>query len=211
VTSDPAHNPERNPVAEPAAEAEAVREDPAVPQNNGKDPAQPGGPEAPPAATIESLRVELADCQDKLLRARAECANISRRLRQEYAESLKMAAMPLARDLLQVLDSLDRTLQSIEERAADDPVAQGVRLIADQLVKVLGEHGVQRMEVEIGKSFDPLRHEAMLQDHETPHPPGCVTAELGRGYLLHGRVLRAAKVAVAAEKPAAEDAAAVED
>lgn len=206
MTSDPVHDSQDARTPDLAAETETVRGD-SPPQSVGETPPG-GGANEPPAVTVESLRAELADCQDKLLRARAECANISRRLRQEYAESLKMAAMPLARDLLQVLDSFDRTLQLIETRPADDPVAQGVRLIADQLVKVLGEHGVQRMEVEIGKSFDPARHEAMLQDHQTSHPPGCVTAELGRGYLLHGRVLRAAKVAVAAEKLAADEAAA---
>ncbi len=204
MKSGASHNQEGLPTPDEAAALEA--EQPvASPLEAGEgEAAEPGvsaGVDAS-ARTADALQAQLADCQDKLLRARAECANISRRLRQEFADSLRMAGMPLARDLLQVLDSFDRTLHMLEERLTDDPLAQGVRLIADQLAKVLGEHGVQRMEVEIGKSFDPTRHEAMLQDCESRYPPGSVTAELAPGYLMHGRVLRAAKVAVAAEKPA---------
>ncbi|MBN2563841.1 MAG: nucleotide exchange factor GrpE [Phycisphaerae bacterium] len=148
--------------------------------------------------TIESLRAELEAYKDKLLRAQAECANISKRLHQQHAESLKLAGMDLARDLLPVVDSFERTLSGFDEFNADDPVVQGVRMIADQLLKVLKDHGVEPIQA-VGMPFDPTLHEAVMQDKESDLAPGLVSAELQRGYKMNERVLRATKVTVAAE------------
>ena len=148
--------------------------------------------------TIESLRRQIEEYKDKVLRAQAECANISKRLQQQHAESLKYAGMDLARALLPVVDSFQRTMQSLDAEASEnDAVAQGVRLIAEQLDKVLREHGVEPIAA-VGEPFDPKFHEAMMQDRQSDMPPGTVTMEMERGYKKHDRVLRPAKVAVAA-------------
>lgn len=146
--------------------------------------------EAPKSAAEQAI-----EYRDKWLRAQAECANISKRLRQEYSESLKMAGMGLARSLLPVLDSFDRTLSSLGDSGSDDPVAQGVRLISDQLTKTLRDHGIKPIEA-VGKTFDPSLHEALMQDRESDVPPNTVTQELERGYTMNDRVLRPSKVAV---------------
>jgi len=157
---------------------------------------------ATPEQRIERLEAERAELQDKLLRAQAECANISRRLGQQHAVSLKMAGMTLARALLPVMDGFDRTLGVLDEARENDggqdgPVAEGVRLIAEEFRKAFCEQGVVPIEAQ-GEAFDPMRHEAMMQDTDSDLPAGTVTRVFQLGYMMHDRVLRPAKVAVAA-------------
>ena len=154
-----------------------------------------------PAATAESpinqLRRERDEYKDKYLRAQAETINTSRRLQQQHTTALKLAAMDLARELLPIVDNLDRTLASLDHLSADDPVTKGVRLIADDFGKILKNHGIVPIEA-VGTQFDPAMHEALMHDPDTTAPPGTVTRELERGYMMHDRVLRPARVAVSA-------------
>ncbi len=155
--------------------------------------------------TTESLRAQLDEYKDKLLRAQAECANVSKRLRQHHQESLKLAAMDLARNLLPVVDNFERTLSNLGDTAADDPLVQGVKLIAEQFTRVLKDHGIEPIEA-VGLAFDPTLHEAMMQDRDSDQPAGTVTQEMQRGYKMNDRVLRPARVAVAAGPEEAEEA-----
>ncbi len=164
---------------------------------DGQTPSGAPAADAPKPDTVETLRREVEEYKDKVLRAQAECANISKRLQQQHAESLKYAGMDLARSLLPVVDSFQRTMQSLDESSDADPIVQGVRLIAEQLDKVLREHGVEVIAA-VGEPFDPMFHEALMQDRQSDMPPGTVTMEMERGYKKHDRVLRPAKVAVAA-------------
>lgn len=150
------------------------------------------------ADPMAELRRERDEYKDKMLRAQAECANISKRLNQQHAESLRLAGMGLARDLLPSLDNFERTLASLQDAYAEDPVIAGIKLIADQLTKVLKDHGVEPIEA-IGRPFDPNLHEALMHDRQSSQPPGTVTQEFERGYRMRDRVLRHSKVAVAAE------------
>jgi len=147
--------------------------------------------------TVESLKAELEACKDRLLRSQAECANVAKRLGQQHAESWKYASADLARSLLPVVDSLERTIKSLGEKDVGGPLAEGVKLIAEQLSKALQDHGVRPIEA-VGRPFDPARHEALMQDRQSDQPAGTVTAEMQRGYTIHDRVLRPARVAVAA-------------
>lgn len=165
----------------------------------GAEGAAEGGPETEAADAVEALHKELAECKDKLLRAQAECANISRRLHQQQIEAVRYAPMGLAREVLNVVDSLERSLANMEASQADKALVDGVRLIADQLIKVMKDHGITPIEA-VGKAFDPMVHEAMLSDPSSDEPPGTVTSELVRGYRMFDRVLRPSKVVVAAEK-----------
>ena len=94
-------------------------------------------------------------------------------------------------------------LTSLKDAKPDDPVVAGVKLIVEQLEKLLRDHGVSPIE-SVGQPFDPMLHEALMHDRQSKLPAGTVAQELERGYKLHDRVLRHAKVAVAAEEaPAA--------
>ncbi|MCB9852547.1 MAG: nucleotide exchange factor GrpE [Phycisphaerales bacterium] len=159
---------------------------------------------ATPVDEIESLRQERDELRDRLLRAQAECANISKRLTQQHQNAMKTAGLDLARSMLSVLDNLDRTVDAIPGHDANDALVVGVRMVREELVKALKNHGVAPIEA-IGAVFDPMRHEAMLQDFQTDAAAGTVTQELQRGYCMHDRVLRPAKVAVAAAKPVVAD------
>lgn len=170
------------------------------------DDASQEAPDAPAAAVegasaqerIAELERERDELKDRLLRAQAECANISKRLHQQHEQSLKHASMGLARSCLTVLDSLERTLDAAPPESAGDPLVRGVAMIRDEFVKLLGQHGVEPLE-SVGQPFDPTRHEAMLRDPSSNLPPNTVAAEFQRGYQMHGRVLRPAKVVVSAE------------
>lgn len=173
--------------------------------------AQAPSPETPaatadqPVETLESLRAERDQLKDKLLRAQAECANISKRLHQQQGEALKLAGMQLARELLPIVDNFERSLTGLQTDPGGESLVAGIKLIADQLAKVLRDHGVESIEA-VGKPFDPTYHEALMSDPTSNLPPGTITSELQRGYTMHGRVLRPARVTVAAEpsEPASE-------
>ncbi|GJQ25488.1 MAG: hypothetical protein HBSAPP02_05200 [Phycisphaerae bacterium] len=157
------------------------------------DQAQPA-----PADPIDALRREVEEYKDKYLRAQAETVNVSRRLQQQHAQALKHAATDLARELLPVVDSLDRTLEHVNHLPPDDPVGAGVKLLAEEFAKVLKAHGIEPIEA-VGRPFDPEIHEALMQDANSTFPAGTVCAELQRGYRLHDRVLRPARVAISAD------------
>lgn len=148
---------------------------------------------------LAAVSAERDALQEKLRRAQAECANIPKRLNQQHAEALKLAGKDLAQSLLPILDNLDRTLGALNESKVEDPVAEGVKLIAEELKKILANHGIERIE-SVGRPFDPMFQEALMPDQETDLPEGTVTKEFQVGYRMHGKVLRPAKVAVAAAR-----------
>ena len=163
-----------------------------------------GDAPADSAAECEELRRQVDERQDKLLRALAETENVRRRAQRDREEYVKYAAESLLKDLVPVLDNLDRALAAA--RAGDNPtgVVDGVELIQRELLRVLERAGVTRYSA-MGQRFDPTRHEAIARVVSATQPADSVVAETAPGYLLHGRVLRPALVAVAAAPD--EDAA----
>jgi molecular chaperone GrpE len=151
------------------------------------------------AAKCASLEKDRDELKDKLQRAQAECANISKRLHQQHADSLKLAEMDVVRSILPVLDNLDRILPIVTGAGVEPAVADGIKLIANELNQALRSHGVLPIEA-LAKPFNPSMHEALMQDRDSELPPGTVSQELQRGYTMHGRVVRPARVAVVAEK-----------
>lgn len=157
-------------------------------------------PEPPPAesalAELEALRKQLDEKQDRLLRALAETENVKRRAQREREDYIRYANESLIRDLVPVLDNLDRARAAA--RAAGDAasVAEGVELIQRELLKVLERAGVTRYSA-VGQPFDPTRHEAIARVIRSDVAPNTVVDETGPGYLLNGRVIRAALVSVA--------------
>jgi molecular chaperone GrpE len=157
-----------------------------------------------PEAQLEELRRQLDDKQDRLLRALAEADNIRRRAQRDRDEYVKYANESLLRDLVPVLDNLDRALESARATAGASSVVTGVELIQRELLRVLERAGVTRYSA-VGQPFDPSRHEAIARVVSTEAAPDTVVNETAPGYLLNGRVLRPALVAVAAAPD--EDAA----
>ena len=153
---------------------------------------------------LEELRRQVADKQDRLLRALAEVDNVKRRTQRERDEYVRYANEGLVRDLLPILDNFDRALEAARATQEAIKVVEGVALIQRELLKVLERVGVTRYSA-VGERFDPNRHDATGRVVSVTQPPDTVVAELTPGYSLNGRVLRPAQVVVAAAPD--EDAA----
>lgn len=159
-----------------------------------------------PDDEVQVLRQQLTEAQvearenyERFLRERAELENFKRRMQREKADALRFATEPLIRELLPVVDNLER---AVEHATADgQSLLDGVRLVLKSLVDVLDRHGVKRIDA-VGESFDPSRHEAMAQVESTEHEPNQVVEQHHRGYVLHDRLLRPALVTVSRRKSA---------
>ena len=150
-----------------------------------------GGQEAKPAVPAEEPMVP----KDQLLRLAADFENYRKRAQREMDDARKYGIERLLRDLLPVIDNLDRALQHAEGNT--DPVIEGVRMVAKQVREVLAIYGVLAFS-SVGEPFDPERHEAVAQVQTDTHPPGSIMEEMLKGYKIHERLLRAAQVVVAA-------------
>jgi len=155
-------------------------------------------------AELEELRRQLQEQQDRVLRALAETENVRRRIERTADERVKYANEALMRDLVPVIDNFDRALAAARAAGSAATVVEGVELIQRELLRVLERHGVLRYSA-VGQPFDPARHEAIARVVSADTAPGTVVSETAPGYLVNGRVLRAALVAVAAAPD--EDAA----
>ena len=162
------------------------------------------------ATAVDELRRELADKQDRLLRALAEADNTRRRAQREREDYVRYANESLLRELIPILDNLDRALEAARpageggKAGAGGGLMEGVELIQREFLKGLEHAGVTRYSA-VGQVFDPTRHEAISRVVSAQAPPDTVIAETLPGYMLNGRVLRPALVAVAAAPD--EDAA----
>ena len=154
------------------------------------------------------LQAELADLRDRSVRTLADFDNYRKRVARERGEERRYAGMELAREVLAVIDNLERALSA--EGSAED-LKQGVVLIHRQLVETLRRHGVQRVAA-IGELFDPAVHDAVARFEDPDVDEPMVSQELQSGYLLHERLLRPAMVRVAmpAVEPAGETVAQTE-
>jgi len=155
---------------------------------------------------IEAMRAERDDWKDRYHRALADAENARKRNQRERTETRQYAVTEIARDLVNVLDNLERAVAGIPEGQTDDPIATGVRLVLDQFLSTLKTHGVETISA-LGEPFDPMSHEAIQQEDRDDVAPGTVVEELMTGYRLADRLLRASVVKVArAPVPATETA-----
>jgi molecular chaperone GrpE len=158
------------------------------------------------AAEVEQLQAEKADLQDKLLRALAEAQNVRRRAQQDVERERKFGIERFAKDILSVADNLGRALSVLpDDTDAIDPalrnVIVGVQATERELQSVLERHGIKRVE-SLGRPFNAEFHQAMMEVEDPTVPAGTVVQELAPGYLIAGRLLRAAMVAVSKGGPA---------
>ena len=144
---------------------------------------------------LEAKTRELEAQQDRYMRAVAEFDNARKRSAREREEFTRYANESVLRDLLPVLDNLDRALQAARTEPAA-AVTSGVELIQRELLRVLEKFGLIPF-TSVGQPFDPERHEAVARVQRPELPDMTVAGETARGYLLNGRVLRPAMVTVA--------------
>lgn len=147
---------------------------------------------------LDELKKKAEECDsviDKLLRTRAEFQNFQKRMRKEQESVAQFAVKDLILDLLPELDNFGRAAKLAEDSKEIDKFLEGLKLIEDQLFKVLEKHGVKPIETE-GKPFDPKLHEAVFEEEDNGLPHHTITEEFQRGYLLNDRIVRPSKVKV---------------
>jgi len=144
---------------------------------------------------------KLEEVHDRWVRSVADLENYRKRAQKEREEVQKFGVEKLVKDLLPVLDNLDRALSAA---AADDPLVAGVKLVRSSFEQVLARQGVKGFSA-LGQPFDPARHEALMQVPTAEAAPGTVVVEHARGFTLHERLIRPAMVGVSVAPPQPED------
>jgi len=148
----------------------------------------------------ESLE-EIKALQDKYLRLAAEFDNYKRLSLREQRDSARFANEGLLKELLPILDNLERAVRSSKDKQRRDGLIQGVELTLKQFMETLAKFGVRPI-ASVGQAFDPSRHEAVARVESNTVPAGSVVDEFQRGYYLHDRILRPAMVTVSAAEQA---------
>ncbi len=137
-----------------------------------------------------------SDHYDRLLRVTAEFENYKKRSAKEYGDLRKFANESLLRDLLHVVDNLDRALETCDASQGADAILKGVELTRIDLLKIFERFSVEAVDA-VGRPFDPAYQQAVMQEPTAEVPENTVVRELQKGYTLHGRLLRPAMVVVA--------------
>ncbi len=146
------------------------------------------------AARVDELEQSLAEAKDQSLRTAAEAQNVRRRAEQEAEKARKFALEKFVKELLPVVDSLEKALEAMED-GASDVHREGVSMTLKLQLDVLGKFGVEAVEPH-GEPFDPQYHEAMAMVPNPDLEPNSVMEVLQKGYLLNGRLVRPAMVVV---------------
>lgn len=163
-----------------------------------------GGAEAG-AESPASESSEAQQWREKFLRAKADLSNYQKRAEKERTESIRYAAAELVKNLLPILDDLERLIASGTEGKVDAAkLAEGAKLLRDNFLKVLDDFHVTPIEAQ-GQPFDPEIHQAVMELPSPEHADRTVVQEVAKGYRMHDRVLRPARVVVA--KPVQENGA----
>lgn len=162
---------------------------------------EPGGTEHSVEALLEkvaTLEAKITEQSEGVLRAQAEMQNVRRRAENEVSNARKFALERFATDLLPVVDSLERGLESVPEDNDDEQVKslrEGSTLTLKMLLEVLTKFNVQQLDP-VGEPFDPKFHEAMSMQENADAEPNSVLAVLQKGYTLNERLIRPAMVVV---------------
>jgi molecular chaperone GrpE len=149
------------------------------------------------AARLDQLEADKKQLQDQHLRGAAELDNYKKRVRREQLESARYAAEPLVRDLIPVVDNLERAVQHAGGGGDGSSLAEGVTLVLKSLQDVLRQHGVKTIEAQKGEVFDPNLHEA-VDRREDDGAANRIVDQWERGFQMHDRLLRPARVVVSA-------------
>jgi molecular chaperone GrpE (heat shock protein) len=203
---DPA--PARDPVSAeeaatgPAATTGAAATGSAVPAGEAAGGGVEAGPDGPEGdrdrpeggSELEAARRQAGEYREHLQRLQAEFDNYRKRVLKEQTRAVEMAAEPLVRRLLEVLDDFELALMAAGQKPDFDRFLHGVELVYAKLVETLRAEGVERIEAD-GHPFDPNVHEALMQTGEADGEP-VVDDVLRQGYTMRGRVIRPAGVRV---------------
>jgi molecular chaperone GrpE len=177
------------------------------------DPTPPGAPKSGDPdrseARASDLESELAAAREEArvnherwIRERADLDNLRKRAARERQDAARFGTESLLRDLLPVIDDLDRAIAAAKDGSDGKSLVEGVELVRKAFIDALQRHGVERLTAE-GERFDPAHHEAVAFVESDAHEPHQVVEEHRAGYRLHDRLLRPAMVTVSKGKTGA--------
>lgn len=165
-----------------------------------KDASSEGDKAAEGDKTAEETKPDAIDWKDRYTRTLADFDNFRKRTAREREDLVKFAASDVIKDILPTVDNLALALDKAKDKA-DDPFIEGVKLVYDGIIKALAAHGAEPID-SVGEPFDANFHEALAQLPSPDVEEGLIMNEVKRGWLLHGKLLRAAQVVVSAGKQA---------
>jgi molecular chaperone GrpE len=149
---------------------------------------------------LQEKTLEAEENYSRLLRLAADLENLKKRQERERAELLQFANENLIKELLPVVDNLERALDHGRALSAPAPLLEGIEMVYQGFLKALGRFGVTPL-MSVGQAFDPAFHNAVMQEAAPEFPDGRVLKELQKGYLMNQRLLRPAMVVVARNNP----------
>ena len=144
---------------------------------------------------LDSLEKEKVELFEKLQRVSADYANYQKRAPKQIADSISYETEKILKSFLPALDNFEHVLAAEQKAENLEAFAKGVRIVYDQLLTILKSHSVEQIEA-LGKKFDPVQHEAMMQKNEADFEDNIVLEEFQKGYKLNDRVIRPCKVIV---------------
>lgn len=159
-------------------------------------PATEGGGKA-----IDPAQQQIEELKGQLLRVAADYQNYQKRAQRQIEQSAQLMREDFAKQLLKVLDDLERVLTHGTQGTDVNSLLQGVQMVSDHFMKIMEGQGMKRLVVKPGDAFDPNLHEALMHQEREDFPENVVCQELMSGYVMNDRVIRPVKVAVA-KKPA---------
>jgi molecular chaperone GrpE len=162
----------------------------AIVEGNDVDQADEEPPE------IEKARVERDRMREQLLRIAADFDNFRKRSRKEIEEVRRRTIEDTLREILPVIDNLERAMEATTDATDVTAVADGVKMVLRGFEDIANRLGLKRVQ-SLGRIFDPTIHDAMQQEETDEQPPGTIVAEVVPGYQLGDRLLRPAMVVVA--------------
>jgi molecular chaperone GrpE len=154
---------------------------------------------------LEYVEQEAKEAHDRFLRVSAEFENYKKRSAREMDEFRKFANESLIREMLTVVDNLERALNSSNnDNQANSHIAEGVDMTLKEILKVFEKFNVKPIEA-LGRPFDPNFHQAAMREETNERPENTVLNELEKGYMIHDRLLRPAMVVVSMPKVNTKD------
>lgn len=179
---------------------------PARPESSETSPAEAADPIDDLQADLAAAQAEAKDNHDRMLRMAAELENVKKRAARELDDLRKFATENLIRQLLTVVDNLERAVASAApEDQSGNGLLDGVVLTLAEVNKILERHHVRPITA-LGEPFDPAFHQAMSQEENAEYPSNTVVQEYQKGYLMHDRLLRPAMVVVSKASPSGNSA-----
>lgn len=154
---------------------------------------------------LEEYETEIKNLKDKYLRALADQDNFRKRVEKEKSELFNYGLTNFIKELLPIVDTLESALVEAQKSSENSTgITEGIKLILTKFHATLKKHGVKEIEA-LNKPFDPSLHEAIARTERNDVEPMTIVAEIGKGYILNGRILRPSKVIVAVESPDKQD------